>query len=576
MKQPAIRDLAVISDRNTCALIDSEATISWYCPGRFDADALMSSILDETLGGYWQIHSDEKSFVERQFENRSSVLHTYFTVLGKGFTVTDFMPVGVRWKGICRLFSAACFAIENEIRFGPDFGLNSEEMVLESSCLLKLVTSSLWLASSHPISVQGEVVSFSIPAGETGWAALTDRGQTISAALLDEVLKDTLKAWEEIETYVDYHGPYENQVRNSLRALQQMVYAPTGGIIAAATTSLPEVIGGERNYDYRYVWMRDAALITAALVQVETNGKLENSFISFVAASMRANQENHVSCFYGIDHLIKTKSFELPLAGFQQSRPVQVGNPAWKQFQLDAEANILIACKLIYDKHQRIEWQTVENIADYICKNWESKDNGVWEESQQQHYTTSKAFAARALELLAPYHPDKKTAQRWLKNASMIRDFIKKNCLTSSGAYAVHAGSDKVDITAALFVPFGFDEFDSPAIIATIAQLEAQYSDKGLYRRTLLEFDSAKEGVFLATSCWMAHYYCIAGNLIKARQILDALLCFSNDLGYFSEQGNTATGAFLGNFPQTFVHSSFICAVQGYKKALAGQNSVIR
>ncbi|GAB3046961.1 glycoside hydrolase family 15 protein [Spirosoma pulveris] len=395
--------------------------------------------------------------------------------------------------------------------------------------------------------------------------------------MLEQAFEVTSEAWLTLEKRVNYHGIYEYEVRNSLRALQQLTYYPSGGIIAAATTSLPEVTGGERNYDYRYVWMRDAALITGALVQLDTTGRLEQDFLGFIAGAMRENHEIHVSCFYAIDRTLNSAHRELPLSGYLGSRPVRVGNTAAKQFQLDAEANILLASKLIYDKsHEKFHWDYVVSIADFICKNWERRDNGIWEEEQQQHYTSSKAFAARGLELMADYQNDKAVAERWLRNARLIRQFIDEHCMTNDGAYAMFAGSQDVDVTTALFVPWGYDRADSKAMITTISRIEREYSQNGLYRRRLEEFDSSKEGMFLAASCWMSHYYSIAGDLHKAQAILEAVLKCSNDLGFFSEEADVEHGVMLGNFPQTFVHSSFICAVQGLQKALHGMDSTVR
>ncbi|WP_158798926.1 glycoside hydrolase family 15 protein [Pedobacter sp. L105] len=572
---PLIKDLAVISDRHTCALLDNNGRIYWYCPDRFDGEAILSSLLDAEKGGFWSVGPAEKTFLGRQFQDRSSILHTYFSMEGKGFTLTDFMPLGMEWKGICRKFSRVPYAVLNEVKLKPNYGLEEEEFIVESPNLIRLKRSGLWLCASHPLSVKGDLISFTIPKDEEGWASLTDSAE-ITRELLNDSMDITLKNWSKIESLVNYHGPFENQVRNSLRALQQMIYEPSGGIVAAATTSLPEVIGGERNYDYRFVWMRDAALITSSLTQIITTGELERKFISFIAGAMDKNNEDHVSCFYGIDQTKRLDAKEIPLSGYMDSQPVFVGNPAAKQFQLDAEANVLIACSLIYNKFgKRTNWETVSRIADYICKNWERKDNGIWEEEQQQHYTSSKAFAARGLELLAPYQEDKALAKRWLDNAALIREFINKNCKTTNGAYAIYAGSEEVDLSAALFVAFGFDQADSEPMLATIGQLEEKYCENNLYRRHLLEFDSTKEGAFLAGSCWMAHYYAIAGDLDKSKKIIEAVLGFSNDLGYFSEEVDIASGQMLGNFPQTFVHSSFICAVNGYKLALQGENSAV-
>ncbi|MEH3114432.1 glycoside hydrolase family 15 protein [Pedobacter terrae] len=572
-----IRDLAIISDRRSCALLDKAGTINWYCPERFDTEAIFSKLLDNEQGGYWSVCAKNKKFLTRQFDGRSSVLHSYFSIGGKGLTMTDFMPLDEDFKGICKLFTNAPSVIENKITIRPDYGLAAEDYTIISPTCIRLDKSGLYLHTSHPVCVDKDIIRFEITAGETGWAYL-GKANKVSEGDLQKLLQTTLQKWKNLEMLVDYHGPYENQVRYSLRALQQMVYEPTGGIIAAATTSLPEVIGGERNYDYRYVWMRDAALITSSLTQIITNGELEEKFIAFVSGAMEKNGEDHISCFYAVNQTnVSPEIREIPLKGYLQSQPVQIGNSAADQFQLDAEGNILIACSIIYQKSGKvIYWDTVEKIADYICKNWERKDNGIWEEEQLQHYTSSKAFAARGLELIAPYQTDRDIANRWLKNAAMIREFISKHCLTATGAFAVYAGSEDVDLAAALYVPFGVYHVEDKNMLATIKELERNYCDEHLYRRHLLEFDSDKEGAFLAGSCWMAHYYAIAGDLQQCKKILDKVLVYSNDLGYFSEEADLTTGQLLGNFPQTFVHSSFICAVNGYKQALEGNTSIIK
>lgn len=568
MKQPDIASLGLISDRHTCALLDKDGTISWYCPKAFDQPAIFSSLINEERGGFWDIASDSKKFVSREFTDRSSVLHTIFNVNGANFTVTDFMPIGTLFNGICRKTSAAPIDLAGKVYIRGDYGLKTIQLVQHGKNCIELKGLNQWLHCSHALQIDEDVITYTFPEGEKGWVALIN-SESFNYTMLEFALQSTLQAWQDIEKHIDYKGLFEKEVCNSLRALQQLVYEPTGGIVAAPTLGLPEVIGGKRNYDYRYVWMRDAALITSSLVGLKTDGKVERNFMSFIAGAMKKNKQTHVSCFYGIDQSVKANVRELPLNGYRDSKPLLAGNTAADQFQLDAESSILLACGAIYSKlNEKVEWDIVETIADYICKNWERKDNGIWEEEQLQHYTSSKALAARALEVMAPYQPDAERAERWLYNAGLIRDFINANCLTSNGAYAVHAGSEDVDIACALFVPFGFVEPYNPNMLKTIETIESRYADGDLYRRHLMEFDSAQEGVFLAASCWMAHYYALARNVSKSESILKAVQNCANDLGYFSEEMDTRSHTMLGNFPQTFVHSSFICAVNGLKQVL--------
>ncbi len=573
MKQPDIASLGLISDRHTCALLDKYGTLSWYCPQAFDKPAIFSSLIDEEQGGFWDIQTESKQFISRDFSDRSSILHTHFDVSGSMFTLTDFMPLGTPFKGICRITTAAPTSILGQVRIRGDYGLTAIQLRQRNDFCVELTGTHQWLHCSHPLHIDGDIITYTIPEGEEGWAALIDSEQ-FDKGTINTALQCTLQAWQDIEKHIDYKGLFEKEVCNSLRALQQLVYEPTGGIIAAPTLGLPEVIGGKRNYDYRYVWMRDAALVTSSLVNLKTDGKVERNFLSFIAGAMHKNKQTHVSCFYGIDQSIQTEARKLPLQGYRNSRPLLAGNTAADQFQLDAESSILLACGAIYGKmNEKLEWDIVESIADYICKNWERKDNGIWEEEQIQHYTSSKALAARALEVMAPYQPDAERAERWLYNAKLIREFINANCLTADGAYAVHAGSEDVDIACSLFVPFDFVKADDPAMVKTIATIEERYADGNLYRRHLLEFDSNQEGVFLAASCWMAHYYALAGNLIKSEAILKAVQGCANDLGYFSEEMDVKSHTMLGNFPQTFVHSSFICAVNGLQQAMTQRSS---
>jgi len=569
MKQPDIASLSVISDRHTCALLDKDGTISWYCPEAYDRPAIFSSLIDEEKGGYWDIMCDFKSFISREFSERSSVLHTTFAINGLNFKISDFMPVGVPFKGICRKTSAASTKITGKVCLQGDYGLESVQLVQLNENCVEITGANQWLHCSHALQINGDIITYTIHEGNESWAVLVNT-QQFNQTILEAALQTTLKAWQEIEKHIDYKGLFEQEVCNSLRALQQLVYEPTGGIIAAPTLGLPEVVGGKRNYDYRYVWMRDAALVTSSLVGLKTDGKVERNFMSFIAGAMQKNNQSHVSCFYGIDQSIKSELRKLPLNGYLNSQPLLAGNAAADQFQLDAESSVLLACGAIYDKlGEKVAWDIVEMIADYICKNWERKDNGIWEEEQVQHYTSSKALAARALEVMAPYQSDAERAERWLYNADLIRNFIKANCLTSDGAYAVHAGSEDVDIACALFVPFGFVKANDPAMVKTIEAIEERYADGNLYRRHLMEFDSANEGVFLAASCWMAHYYALANNPTKSKAILRAVQNCANDLGYFSEEMDVKSHTMLGNFPQTFVHSSFICAVNGLQQAMA-------
>ncbi len=519
-----------------------------------------------------------KQFVHRAYTDRSSILTSEYILAGQPFTITDWMPLNGPFNGLCRQFSAAPVEIVSRIRLKPDFGLRTSLPTLSPDGLTASFSSvKLCLKTSHPLTADGDSLVLRIPENEAGWAVLTDEHEqhaTVTPDVLRQSLRQTEQAWQHLASLLVFNGPYQREVNDSIRAIQQLTYAKTGGIVAAATTSLPEVVGGKRNYDYRFVWMRDVALITGALAQVDEVGETEENFLSFMCGALSENKQVNLSPFYSVEKEIITSAEQLELAGYKNSRPVQIGNTASKQLQLDSDANVLLAAKLIYDRFgKRRHWESVCKVANFLAENWEQADNGIWEEEARKHYTTSKAFTARGLEFMARYADTPAQAAYWTDTAATIRKFVRTHCLTSTGAFAVHAGSEDVDIATALFTPWSYTEPDSPEMKATVHALETRYCRDNLYWRHLEEFDSRQEGAFLAGTFWMAHHYAIVGNLPKARAILDAALPYQNDLGYFSEEAGIESGEMLGNFPQTFVHSSFICAVNGLKQAMAGKDS---
>jgi GH15 family glucan-1,4-alpha-glucosidase len=578
-RQPHIQELAVVSDRRTCALLDQQGTLCWYCPDRFDSAAVLSLLLDAEQGGYWTVEALDKQFVRRAYLGRSSVLVSEYTVAGLPFTLTDWLPLEEEFTGLCRIFSAANAALTHTLRLRPEYGLQATlGEVSTDNTTVRFPDLGLWLRSSHPVRLVADTWQVTVPAGEASWAVLTATEALVpelSTERLDKALACTLAAWREVANLLHYDGPYERQVQDSIRAVQQLTYEATGGIVAAATTSLPEVLGGARNYDYRYVWMRDVGLIVSALLQLDQVGKPEESFLGFVASALRTNHQTRLSPFYAVDKTLVTSSRKLDLAGYQSSRPVQIGNTAYDQLQLDADANVLLTAKLLYDRFGRKEqWETIVQVADFLAENWQRDDNGIWEEGTTRAYTSSKVLAARGLEFIADYADTPDQAQRWRDAGAAIRQFVAQHCLTRTGAFAVYAGSQEVDITAAQFSLWTYCAPDSPEMLATIRELEQHWCRENLYWRRLEEFDSHKEGAFLAGTCWMAHYYAVAGNVDRAHLIIEAVLRYQNDLGFFAEEAGLDDGEqMLGNFPQTFVHSSFICAVNGLKQALAGEDS---
>lgn len=572
IKQPAIKDLALIGDKKTCAVVDKDGTIVWYCLWRFDQPSLLSLLIDEE-GGYWSVEAEGKKFENRKYNEDSAILVSNYTVDGGSFSITDFMPMSCNITGICRTFSQAPVAIKTKLFLKPDYGRSSCSLTISDDCKTASCEKfEFYIKSSHPVTVDDNTIEITIPAAEEGWTVLVDDKRALPLVTTEELqdaLLQTKEKWKCIMNNISYEGPYKEQVYQSYKAIQLVTHEYSGGILAAGTTSLPERIGGERNYDYRYIWLRDTAMVTSALVRAGSNGNEAERFLDFLCTGRNTNKKNLFVPFYDLDAKTAPDVTFIHGTGYKGSAPLRIGNGAFEQLQLDAQGNVLIAAKQVYSTiNEKPHWQTIERSADYLVNHWHKKDHGIWEEALQEHFTSSKVLAAKSLEFLAEHTQDDKQKQRWLQTGKEIREFIHKNCMTSDGAYAVFAGSEEVDVTAALYPVWWFDEPGSAAMKQTIKRIEAEYKEGELYRRHLVKTDSKKEGVFLAACLWMAQYYVMAKDLEKARTIIDAVLQFSTDLGFLPEEGDVKTGELLGNIPQTFVHSSLIGVILDYKEAV--------
>jgi GH15 family glucan-1,4-alpha-glucosidase len=565
-----IRDLAVIGDRRTAAMVTMNGSIVWYCPDRFDRPSLLAALLDRKKGGAWNLDLPFAMPLGRDYLEDSAVLETRLKLNGGDFKVTDWMPIGEQCpQGICRLFSRAPESISISLLPAPDYARAAVDLQAVGDGVS--INGKHWLYASHALIVDGNAIRMELPLGEEGWAVLTDAPiEKPSRNDLKSWLDITLANWRDITSRITYYGPFEQQVAQSLRALRLMTYAPNGGVIAAATTSLPEVPGGERNYDYRYVWMRDTGMIISALVRAGSNGPDEQRFLEFICGSKQEEPDKPLlPPFISLDFEPAPPESHLGLAGYGESRPVRIGNGANEQLQLDGFANVLLAAKLIYGRHNtREHWETVRQIADFLTTHWHKPDYGIWEEHEPRQYTTSKVVIACGLRYIADFAEDASQANKWRSAAKDINAYVEKHCLNSEGAYAAFAGSEAVDISAVLFPIWGYTLPDSPQMLATIRLLEQDYCQGHLYWRHLEELSRYREGAFLAGTIWVAQYWIMRKDLERARQILDAVLTYANDLGFFSEEADPKTGQMLGNFPQTFVHAALIGAVIDYKNAM--------
>ncbi|HET8701794.1 MAG TPA: glycoside hydrolase family 15 protein [Nitrococcus sp.] len=576
MTQPSIRDLGLIGNRRSAAAIDRRGNIVWYCPERFDRPSLFASLLDPAAGA-WRIQVENAEPLRRRYVGESVVLETELQLPEGTWRLTDWMPADSQTAMLCRRMEAA--PRQAVIELAPRPGYGQQPPRLERRNKAVVINEQHYLYASIDPELGGDIIRFRIPRGAAAWFVLADGPlAAVNARTLLASREATLRYWNDLHRQTDYRGPYERQVKDSLRALRLLTLKDNGGIIAAATLGLPEVLGGSRNYDYRYVWLRDAAMIVSALVRAGSKGTEERRFLAFLCdARERLRNRGEARLppppFTTLDGETAPKLSELPWRGYRDSSPVLLGNGAGEQLQLDGIANVLLAAKLIYNSYgTREHWETVAELADYLAAHWQEPDHGIWEEGKTAQYTTGKVVSAVALRFIAEHADDPKQARRWLKAVAEINAFVARHCITTDGAYAAVAGGQAVDVSAALYPVWDFCPADTSEMRATMARLECEASPDGLlYRRHLECFDASQEGAFLAGTLWVAQYWVMREELEKAQRILAAVLDCGNDLGLFAEEAEPVSREMLGNFPQTFVHAALVGLAVDLEAAMANQ-----
>ncbi len=592
-----IASYGLLSDCNSAALAGSDGSIDWLCLPRFDSPAVFARLLDPD-GGHWQIRPAGDFTSERRYLPNSLVLETTFA------TET----------GVMRLREALVFAVgqrhheigldaPHELLRAVECSSGSVELVMELAprpeygLVRPLFRQSgdggrtfggpnqITVRTDVPTVVQGSTMTaaFTLAAGEQAgfalrWIPMESSGvEAIAPGDVGARIDATVEAWRSWEHEHDiYEGPHRELVRLSSRVLKALTYRPTGAIVAAPTTSLPETVGGERNWDYRYAWIRDASLTLQALYIGTCSDEAEN-FVSFMTSSAGggAGREHSLQIMYGIGGEHDLSERELGhLRGWRDSAPVRVGNGAWNQTQLDVYGQLLDALHL-YNKelgelHPEIQ-QFIAELADAAARNWHQKDSGMWEmRGEPRHHLSSKVLCWTALDRatkLTPQLGDFGKADAW----STARDEIREAILTrgwsdAKQAYAQSFESDDLDAAQLLMPLVGFLPATDERMRSTIEAIASELSQDGLVLRYLNEDGvnadglNGEEGTFTICSFWLVSCLAKAGELDRAQALFDQLVGYANDLGLLAEEVDTGRREQLGNFPQAFSHIGLITA----------------
>ena len=596
----AIEDYALIGNLQTAALVGTDGSIDWLSLPRFDSPAIFAAMLGTDDHGHWVLAPTNKDrCTRRRYRPGTLILESDWTTADGAVRVTDFMDPTSPTSQVIRIVDGLVGSVQMHTHLAPRFDYGRSRPVLSRIGSRVAATrghNALWLDTDVPMLdldaawdaqftvAAGERVAFTLThkASEASEATLTDR----PADRLDETvrLKDTDKYWTSWTSRGTYTGPWRAEVTQSLVLLKALTYAPTGSILAAATTSLPELIGGSRNWDYRYSWLRDATFTIRAFLATGHHDEAV-AWRNWLAHAV-ADDPADVRIMYGIDG-----SRDLPeqtldwLPGHGGSAPVRIGNAAYTQQQNDIWGEVLDTLQAMQNAglpEHPDEEKLRSILLDGLLATWDAPDHGMWEiRGPRRHFVHSKLMAWVGLDrsIQALEQPgdgasgaslDLHRTRRPLEELRVLRDAVHAELLTSGFDPVGHAftqsyGSGRLDASALLIPAYGFLPWDDPHVVATVDTVQRELTEDGLVVRYATDTDRPNidgvpgtEGVFLATSFWLAEALHEIGRAGEARELFERLLGLRNDVGLLSEEYDPGTGHHLGNTPQAFSHAAIV------------------
>ena len=583
-----IGDYALIGDCHSAALVGRDGSIDWACFPRFDSDAVFARILDADHGGHFQVAPVAPHQVRRAYVEDTNVLRTQFETATGRIELLDCMPVlpfdparptEVRAHGSI-LRQARCVEGEVALRIGLaprfEYGAFSPRFRATSPTTVEIVggADALWLTCSHPLQVRPEGIDavVNLRAGEAlmlelAWSASFVEKSAAEHPSLDALhqrLDDTLAFWRGWLAQCRYQGAYVERVRRSALALKALTYAPTGAVVAAPTTSLPEEVGGARNWDYRYTWIRDSTLTLISLMVLGFRAEADG-FRQWLRRTS-SGRPGDLQIMYGILGHRSLPEVELAhLAGHRGSRPVRVGNGAVKQLQLDVYGSLMQASYVYAHAGGTVSptnWEFLSGLAELVCARWREPDQGLWEiRDAPRHFVHSKLLCWTALDRalgIARLRGLPADVARWTRERDALRAYLLDDA-QRRGWFAQAVGSDQADASCLLIPAMGFLPPGDPRVRETIRQVRAQLETDGLlFRYRAADGLAGGESAFLLCSFWLADALIHAGELAEAEQLVERLLGLCNDVGLYAEEAGLESGEAIGNFPQAFTHMALV------------------
>jgi GH15 family glucan-1,4-alpha-glucosidase len=626
MSTTRISDYALLSDRHSAALVSLHGSIDWLCFPRFDSPSVFARLLD-AQAGCWSLRAADAISVTRRYVDRTLVLETTYRTTSGTAVVVDALAMGEGNRGHdlgrnaphLLMRQVSCSEGEVEIDFDysprPEYGLVVPLLEAVDGGIVAIGGADVLILSGPlTVEIKGSFASgrCHLRRGEQASFALHHRkredAQTARLWSQPEIatrLADTISAWQSwSDIHQAYLGPWQHLVHQSGRVLQALSFQPTGAICAAVTTSLPEAVGGDRNWDYRYAWIRDASYTIEAL-WVAACPDEGNEFFDYVTASAAGSLTTgaDLQIMFGIGGERDLSERELPhLSGWRGSFPVRVGNGAWRQRQLDVYGELLNAAyRLSYHLFDEAtagpmadadKWTAppklapttrafLVELADAAAKRWQQKGHGIWEvRGDPQHFVYSKLMCWVALEraiALADRLEATHRVREWVHTRDQIREAILRQGWNEKvGAFTQSFGSEDLDASNLMLSLVGFLPPDDPRVLATINATESRLTDKrGLvYRYRNCDGLDGEEGTFLLCTFWLAQALALAGQPTRAQVVFERAAAFANDVGLLAEEVDPSSGELLGNFPQAFSHIGLINAAWAISQANTSRSSV--
>ncbi|HRA32400.1 MAG TPA: glycoside hydrolase family 15 protein [Thermomicrobiales bacterium] len=585
---PPISDYSLIGNCRSAALIGRDGAIDWLCWPRFDSNAIFAAILDQGRGGTFRIRPAGDAEIQRRYLPGTAIVETTYRTSGGACVVRDLMPVVderdkrtmlVPEHEILREIEGLAGEVVIEVEYAPrpGFGLDSLRLVDRHGFGIWCEAGgALYLQSDIPLTISrdGQTASGSAPvqAGQRRYLSLgfSSDGPAVIPPLGDAARERIERAgawWSAWAGRCQYDGPYREAVVRSAITLKLLTFAPSGAIIAAPTTSLPEQPGGDKNWDYRFCWLRDASFTVRALYDLGYTEEAE-AFVSWTLHSTRLSWPN-LRVLYDVYGRQPRGERELQhLEGFAQSQPVRVGNGAQGQLQLDVYGEVIDAAWQLVARGGKIDRQTatlLRGLGETVCRRWREPDSGIWEpRGPLQHHTHSKLLCWVALDrLLALQHTQgfELPVARFVAERSAIRAAIEQQAFNPRlDAYAGALGGDQLDASVLTIPLYGFVDASSLRMRSTWAAVDRQLGNGAFVYRYRTPGEVPDEGTFAICAFWAIQCQAKSGDQAGATARFDRLLACANDVGLLAEEIDPRDGAALGNFPQGFSHIGLINA----------------